>query len=137
MAKTDGSIVALDVGERRVGIAVASRAARIATPLITIERSHDFWQQLDKLINQQEADEVVLGYPRSMEGKTTTQTAVIEQFGIELQNKLNITPVFQDETLTSVKAKEELARRGQPYEKGDIDALAATYILEDYLRSFT
>jgi RNase H-fold protein (predicted Holliday junction resolvase) len=41
--------------------------------------------------------------------------------------------VFQDEALTSRKAESELNKRGKPYAKGDVDALAATYILEDYL----
>jgi len=39
-----------------------------------------------------------------------------------------------DEALTSVRAKEELQSRGKPYEKGDVDALAATLILDDYLK---
>ena len=51
----------------------------------------------------------------------------------ELRERIDLPVIAQDEAATSVKATEELESRGKPYDKGAIDALAATYILEDYL----
>ena len=61
------------------------------------------------------------------------QTKYSRKVAEEIKNKLSIEVVFQDEALTSVKARDELDARKKPYEKGDIDKLAACYILEDYL----
>lgn len=85
-----------------------------------------------EIISYEDIDVVVVGYPRNQSGEPTKQTEYVEAFANLL---IDIAPtiVFQDESLTSVKAEETLKRQGKPFEKGDIDALAASFILEDYL----
>jgi putative Holliday junction resolvase len=126
-------MLALDVGERRVGVAVANSLARLARPLTTLERGEDFWQQLEALITRETATRLVVGLPRNLRGDATAQTAAIESFIVELKQHTKLDIATQDEALTSRQAEAELRRRGKPFAKGDIDALAATYILEDYL----
>lgn len=125
------SILALDVGERRIGVAIASKLARLPRPLTTLNNEGAIWQRIEDLAQQEAADVVVVGLPRNLSGEDTAQTAYVRAF-VQPSSKFSV--VFQDEALTSQKAESELKSRGKPYEKGDIDALAATYILEDYLQ---
>lgn len=129
------NIIALDVGAARVGVAIASTVARLPNPLMTLGNTPQIFDDLAKLCTDQDVGTVVVGLPRNLSGEATSQTAIVEAFVGTLQQKVALPIVWQDEALTSVKAEEELRRRGKPYAKNDIDALAATYILEDYLRT--
>ncbi len=124
------NILSLDVGERRVGVAMANTVARFANPLTTLSNTDDILQDIAKLVREHDVDTVVVGLPRNLSGDDTAQTQYARQFADKITG---VTIVFQDEALTSVKAEDELKSRGKSFEKGDIDALAATYILEDYL----
>ncbi len=73
------------------------------------------------------------GFPRGMQGQHTQQTDAIEAFVQELRQHIVLPIYMQDEALTSKHAKIELTAKGKPFDKGAIDALAATYILEDFL----
>lgn len=128
------SILALDVGEKRIGVARAGLEARLAQPLTTLDHNDNIWQTLAKLIGEQQVDTVVVGLPRGLDGQETAQTGVVRVFAAALEQRLKVAVYLQDEAVTSAQAEAELAARGKPYQKGDIDALAATYILEDYLR---
>lgn len=127
-------ILALDVGARRIGVALASPVARIASPLFTLEHSPEIFTRLQELIDSESVGTIVVGLPRGLDGQTTAQTSATEEFIEKLQKEINLPVFMQDEALTSVKAEAELASRGKPHAKADVDALAATYILEDFLR---
>ena len=107
--------------------------ARLPRPLITLDRERDFFIELQNLISVEEAGAVVVGFPRGMQGQSTAQTESIQDFVEELKQHILLPIVFQDEALTSKKAESELEARGANYSKADIDALAATYILEYFL----
>ncbi|HSX45632.1 MAG TPA: Holliday junction resolvase RuvX [Candidatus Saccharimonadia bacterium] len=126
------SILALDVGEARVGLALASISARLVQPFTTLQRE-DVFDELEKIIKNEDVGEIVVGLPRGLDGQETAQTASARAFAKELEKRTDLPIHLQDEAVTSKKAEEELRARGKPYAKGDIDALAATYILEDYL----
>jgi putative Holliday junction resolvase len=130
MAKQN--FLALDVGERRIGVAVADSSIKIAIAYDTIVVDGNEIKRIAEIITYENIDVVVVGYPRNQSGEPTKQTEYVEAFANLL---VDIAPkiVFQDESLTSVKAEETLKRQGKPFEKGDIDALAASFILEDYL----
>jgi putative Holliday junction resolvase len=127
------SVLALDVGSVRVGVAVASLIARLPRPLITLERNDTFFPALQTILEVEGVGALVIGFPRGMQGQHTKQTTAIEEFSTELKSHFPLPLYFQDEALTSQHAETELMARGRPYDKGDIDALAATYILEDFL----
>lgn len=127
------TILALDVGEKRIGLAVADAVLRFPRPLGTLDVTESLWQDLAAITQQQQVRQLVVGLPRGLDGQETAQTQYVKNFMQHLQATLNLPLQPQDEAATSVKAEEELQARGKPYEKSDIDALAATYILEDYL----
>lgn len=129
---TSRSLLALDVGEKRIGVAIADSSVRIAIAYDTFEVDGQEVARIAELIDTEHVDTVVVGYPRNQSGEPTAQTAYAEAFAEKLED---IAPeiVFQDESLTSVKAEELLKAQKKQYEKGDIDALAASLILQDYL----
>jgi putative Holliday junction resolvase len=128
------TILALDVGEKRIGVAVADSVIRIAVPFETVEVDGNEIQSISKIIITEYADTIVVGYPRNQAGETTAQTRYVESFAEKLTG-LAPTIDFQDESLTSVIAEERLAMHKRPYNKGDIDAQAAAIILTDYLET--
>lgn len=130
------TILALDVGSKRVGLALASITARMPQPLTTLlvtNDDSDLFSALQTIIDDQSVGRLVVGLPRGLQGQQTAQTAEILAFTRRLQQHFQLPIDMQDEALTSRQAEEELRTRGKPYTPADIDALAATYILEDWL----
>lgn len=130
---TEGTILALDIGTRRIGVARADTIARIAHPWQTLEQSETIFEDIARLVSQEHAVMMVIGLPRNLEGEDTAQTNYTRQFIDQLKKVTDVPLHWQDEVLTSHKAEQELQKRNKPYSKADIDALAATYILEGYL----
>ncbi len=130
------NLLALDVGTVRIGIAQASSEVRMAHPLTTLANDTNLQDSLQKIIAEQQVGILVVGLPRNMQGEATAQTAYVETF-VESLRYLELPIHFQDEALTSSKAETELSARGKPFSKGDVDALAATYILDDFLQTFS
>lgn len=128
------SLVCLDVGERRIGVAVADSSIRIAIPFDTIEVDGDEIKAISRIIDKEKADILVVGYPRNQSGEPTKQTEFVEKF---VEKIAGISPriVYQDESLTSVIAEQRLAGHNRPYSKADIDAQAAAIILQDYIEA--
>ena len=129
---TPSSILGLDVGEKRIGVAVASLEARLPRALRTVERAR-FFDELPAMVDEEGASQLVVGLPRNLSGQATAQTRSTEAFVTELRSHTALPITLQDEALTSKQAEAELRARGKTYERGDIDALAAVYILEDFL----
>jgi len=134
MQTTLTSIMALDVGERRIGVALAGSVAKLAQPLTTLEHTDNIFQMIAELAAEHHASELIVGLPRGLDGQETAQTIATRKFAAELEQAVNLPTHLQDEALTSRQAEIELKVRGQPHAKADVDALAATYILEDYLK---
>lgn len=131
--KTVYKILALDIGEQRTGVAIANSIARIASPLTTLTQPEQLIQGILSLIEDNEIEVLVVGLPRSLQGTDTAQTAYVRDIAEQLEKASSLPIHFIDEALTSVKAEHELKARKKPYQKEDVDMLAATYILEDFL----
>lgn len=143
-------IIGLDVGEKRIGVAKVDSNTRIALPVGFIDVDGSEWQEIARLGRVNSTNFFVLGLPRSNEGNETKQSLYVRQFAKTLTEKIPGAKVrFQDESLTSVEAEERLKesvktgkkkgakkRRPQGYEKGEIDAEAATIILQDFIEEF-
>lgn len=125
--------LALDVGEARIGLAVANGVAQIAAPLPALVHDDQVFGALRELIAEYNVTGLVVGWPRGLDGQATAQTAYVEAFAAALRQAVALPLHMQDEALTSVHAEAELKNRGKDFEKGDIDSLSAVYILEDYL----
>lgn len=126
------TLLALDVGEKRIGVAIAQSNIRIAIAYDTLLVDGSEIEQITRIVNQEKVSTIIVGYPRNQSGETTQQTKTVEAFAKKIES-IGKEVIFQDESLTSVKAEEILRSRGKPYQKSDIDALAASLILQDYL----
>jgi len=133
MNKSD-SLVCLDVGEKRIGIAVADSKIKIAVPFDTVEVDGDEIVAIAEIIIRERADILVIGYPRNQSGEPTAQTKFVEDFAARL-SEIDAKIEFQDESLTSVIAEQQLISYKKSYTKADIDAQAAAIILQDFLES--
>lgn len=129
------TLVGLDVGEKRIGVSVADLSVRIAVPFATVEVDGDEIQSIAEIVLKEQADTIVVGYPRNQQGEATAQTEYVEKF-TERLTYLDKTIVFQDESLTSVLAEQQLIAHKRPYNKGDIDSQAAAIILQDYVEQY-
>jgi putative Holliday junction resolvase len=139
-----GVVVALDVGARRIGVARGDASVRLASPLPALFNDGDILDKLRLLIRENEAETVVIGLPRDINGKETGQSEFTRQFAHDLREvltnaEMNIEIVFQDEGLTSIEAEELLRKRKNFSEAmlrdGTIDSEAAVVILTDYLEA--
>src|SRR5438105_3163027 len=134
MPSHDDTILALDVGERRIGVAIAGLQAWLPRPWGVIERSEETALELKRLITEEHAQAIIVGLPRGLDSQETSQTIHTRAFIKDLKADLDIPVFFQDEALTSKEAEAELKTRGVRYNKGDVDALSAVYILNEFLK---
>ena len=128
------SLVCLDVGEKRIGVAVANTAIKIAIAFDTIIVDGTELQKIAEIVIREKAETIIVGYPRNQQGEVTAQTNYVELFAKKLETIVDHI-IFQDESLTSVMAEQRLVAMKKPYTKADIDAQAAAIILEDYMES--
>ena len=126
------TILSLDIGNQRIGVALASIAAKLPAPFKTI-KFETAENEIGQIIQQQNVVAVVVGLPRGLNGQETDQTRRTRKLAKDLQSKLEIPLYLQDEALSSKRAESELSAHGKPYDKANIDSLAACYILEDWL----
>ncbi len=132
--KNPKHILGLDVGEKRIGVALANSDLKLTKLLDTLDYQDDkFWENLKSIVVQNHIDEIVLGLPRGLEGQETEQTKFVRSFAESLQKRLTLPFYWQDEALTSVRSHEILGKSGKPYKKSDVDAISASLILSDYL----
>ncbi|MBQ3465025.1 endolytic transglycosylase MltG [Candidatus Saccharibacteria bacterium] len=130
-------IIGLDVGEKRIGVARVDSDTRIAVPVGFIEVNGAEWDEIEKLTDLNNTTFFVLGLPRSNEGNETAQSLYVRNFANTLVSKIPEAKIrFQDESLTSVEAEKRLKARKKRFEKGEIDAEAASIILQDFIENF-
>ena len=149
-------LMALDVGEVRIGIALSDASGFLASPYTTLHVARDEsenWAKLQQLIAETEAEELVIGLPISLDGAIHAQAERIIAFTERLKTHIPLPVSFWDERLSTVEAERLLTERGEyaharRQKKGgrggkgrgrkqrgqqEIDALAATVILQEYL----
>lgn len=125
----------LDIGAKRVGVAVGDSIARIAQPVTTLDASTNIAGQLKSQLDELGVTDIVIGRPRNQSGGTTAQTQAVEEFVATVLKGVSRRLHWQDESVTSITAEERLKARKKPYTKADIDAEAATIILQDFLEA--
>jgi putative holliday junction resolvase len=130
-------VIALDVGDKRIGVAVSDLTRLIARPLETVTRKNreaDL-QRLAKIIAEQEARIVVVGLPKNMDNTEGAQARKTRNFAEQLGSVSNATIVFEDERLSTFSAIESLVQRGVKtgHARELVDMEAAAIILQTYL----
>ena len=130
-------IIALDIGDVRIGVAVSDLMRIIANPRETYVRKDedsDIAYFID-LAKKEEADTFVVGLPINMDGTEGPRVEICRAFGEKLKEKSGLKVEYQDERLTTVTAERMLIEADVRREKRKqvIDKVAATIILESYL----
>ena len=136
-------IVGLDVGERRIGVAVSDVSGTLARPLTVLRPSGLEADAVDvvsaeiaRLAREEDGvAAIVVGLPRRLDGTPTDMTPRVEQFARQLGAKTSLPVTLQDERLSSREAESRLALRDKDWRsrKARLDAAAAAVILQDYL----
>ena len=124
------SILALDWGESRVGVAVSPDCEH-AFPRehISFSSEQELLTEIEKIIQEDSITLIILGLPQNLQGVDTKTTEKVRTFGKTLSNKFSIEVLYEDERLTSQFAEQ---KRVVAMQKGT-DSLAALAILENYL----
>jgi len=129
--------LAIDLGDKRTGLAIGDDEMRLATPLKTINqpRGDALLDALVEDIQEQSPDELVMGLPLNMDGTDSKQSQITREFGEKLHERCGLNINYQDERLTSFAADQHMARSGRTHKqkKQLRDALAAAEILNDFL----
>jgi putative Holliday junction resolvase len=135
-------VVGIDLGERRIGVAVSDASGTLARPLKTIERGtsdSDAVERLHAIIAELDVEDdvgsVVVGLPRRLDGSAGPQTVRISAMVALLSARLAVPVLTQDERLSSREAEERLSVREKDWRKrkAKLDAAAAAVILQDFL----
>lgn len=134
-------VAAFDYGSRRIGVALSDPTRTIAYPLATVTRREGKrppWQELTRLLEENEVGEVVIGLPLDLAGREGEWAAEVRDFGAQVQRRTGLPVHWVDERLTSVRAEQAVRgmglKKSDREDKGRVDAAAAALILEAFLR---
>jgi len=137
-----GRILAIDVGARRVGLAISDASRTLARPLETIAVASrtDAVERVARRIHELDTEDdgiatIVVGMPSRLDGTPSEQTAQVRAFIAALEARIPTPIVTEDERLTSREAESRLAVREKDWRKRktQLDAVAASVFLQDYL----
>ena len=130
-------IIGLDIGEKRVGVALSDPSGTVATPLVVLDAKKVLGDGRDVrgLIDDYEADLIVIGLPLSMDGSEGPQAARVRAVGERLARFLPVRIVYHDERLSSSQARRSMSAAGvsDKAKRGSIDMVAACLFLQSFL----
>jgi len=127
----------LDIGDKRIGVALSDPEGILASPFTIISCTDDRTdvEAIINIVNQQQVKQVIVGLPRSMDGSIGRQAEKVEAFAQKLCSHTEVPVEFRDERLTTVSAKRLMQSVGKKKtrKKARDDAIAAALILQSYL----
>jgi putative Holliday junction resolvase len=130
-------ILALDVGKKRIGLALSDELGIIAQGLPTFERTNirEDMARMAQLVSERGVGLLLVGHPLHMSGRESRQAGIVREFGDRLSRHTGVPCEYWDERLTTVEANRVLKSSGISIEKRAraVDKLAATLLLESYL----
>ena len=130
-------IMAIDYGDARTGVAISDPTGLLAgyTTVIHSRKAEVVAQELARLVKEHQVDELVMGFPRNMDGTEGPRAELYRAFAAQVGQVTGLTPVLWDERRTTVEAHNILHASGKRMKqhKKTVDAVAATLILEGYL----
>ncbi len=131
--------LAIDLGDKRTGLAVGDDETALATPAATLPVAPGpaLIDAILRMIREHEVDTLVLGLPLNADGSEGPRAKLTRQFGVSLQEATEVPLYYQDERLTTYAANQRLAGTGRTHKqkKAARDAIAAAEILQDFLRN--
>lgn len=134
-----GRVLAIDLGEKRIGLAISDALRIVAKPLRVFARTSrraDF-EQYKRAIVEHDITLVVMGLPTYLDGTDSSQTRWVRDYSAELAQQISQPVTFQDESHSTDRAREQMILLGYSRKKRQAqrDAVAAAIILQDYLDS--
>lgn len=130
-------IMAIDYGDAHTGIAVSDATGFLAgyTTTINSRKAEVVLEELARLVKEHGVEELVMGYPKNMDGTEGPRAELYRSFAQQVEEKTGLKPVLWDERRTTVDAHRILFEAGKNAKKRKktVDAVAATLILEGYL----
>jgi putative Holliday junction resolvase len=128
-------LVGLDVGSRRVGIAVSDESGIIASPVGFVSRGVRERTELQAVFDRWQPAALVVGLPTTLSGREGSQAAEVRDFASQVLAGFGLPLHFWDERLTTTIAERALTARGAPRDRRrqEVDAMAAAIILQDFL----
>ena len=127
----------LDIGDKRIGVALSDPGGILASPFAIIDRSDEGLdiEAIIDIISQHQVGQIVVGLPRSMDGSIGKQALTIKTFVQVLSSHTDVPVEFRDERLTTVSARRLKREAGtkKTHKKVRYDAIAAAIILQGYL----
>ena len=130
--------IGIDFGLKRTGLAITDDLGLIASPLVAVP-SEKLMSFLIDLIPKEKIKLIVLGYPTSMDGSDTHITENVRLFKTALEKQFSLPVMLQDERMSSSRAMQAIHQGGkakQKKNKGLVDTISATLILQDYMESY-
>jgi putative Holliday junction resolvase len=133
-------VLGIDAGERRVGVALSDESRLLATPLTVLDRAHGLAPVLDtlgQLSVREGVVQIIVGLPLNADGSQGRQARRAQDFARVASRVLGLPVEMWDERLSTQQAEEILRAQGRNLrrvrQRGEIDAVAAAVILQDYL----
>lgn len=130
-------IMAIDYGDAHTGIAISDATGLLAgyTTTINSRKAEAVLEEIARLVTEHKVDELVMGFPKNMDGTEGPRAALYRTFAARIEEKTGMAPVLWDERRTTVDAHRILFEAGKNAKKRKktVDAVAATLILEGYL----
>ena len=126
------TVLALDLGDKRHGVAIAHLPTKVALPQAVIPQSRHFLADLGQLHAEYNFELVVVGLPLTLTGTHSPQTAKVEKLAAQISQHLGIPVVFEDERFTTRQAQSLFAARKKD-STAQLDSIAAQLILEQWL----
>lgn len=130
-------VLGLDIGEKRIGVAISDPSGTVATPLVVLEAKPVLGDGRDlvRLAEDYEVELVVVGLPRSLDGSEGPQAARVRAAGDRLARFLRLPVEYCDERFSSAEARRAMTSAGvsDRDKRGSVDMVAAALILQSYL----
>ncbi len=130
-------VMAIDYGDARTGVAVSDRTGLLAgyTTVIQSRKPEEVVAQVAKLARELQVEELVVGFPRNMDGTESLRADLYRGFAKQLEEETGLNVVLWDERRTTIEAHAILHENGKKMKshRKNVDAVAATLILEGYL----
>lgn len=133
-------MLGIDAGQRRVGVAISDELGLLASPLVVLDRRRGLvpvLEYLSTLANREAVDYVVVGHPLNADGSTGPQARRAQHFARLVSKAVALPVKLWDERLSTREAEDILRAQGRNLkrlrQRGEIDAVAAAVILQDYL----
>ena len=131
--------LALDLGDRRTGLALGDSLTNIVSPIgtINVAKGPALLDALKKVLEENAPDEIVIGLPLNMDESEGAASKAVREFALQIAQLTNKPIHLHDERLTTFEADSRMAQSGRTHaeKKALRDSLAAAAILEDYLRA--